>query len=446
MPIDVFMMQLSPTMTEGRIARWLKKEGDAVESGEVIAEVETDKATMELEAPEDGVLAKILAPEGSTVPVGAPIAVLAEEGEEVPDDYQPSAQAPAAEASSASAQPEAPPASSAPATPQPVAASSAPRPAQAEAPAAEPARPRRIKATPLARRLAKLKGVDLARIRGSGPGGRIIAADVERAARRGIRLGAAQPAPVLQRPAPQGPLPYHEDEIERITPTMMRKTIARRLSESKQLVPHFYLTADVAIDRLLDLRAQLNEAAQGAFKLSVNDFVVKAAAMALMDVPEANASWTDEAILRHKHAHISVAVALEDGLITPVVRYAEQKGIVEISNEIKELAARAREGKLKPEEYTGGTFSVSNLGMFGVKQFAAIVNPPEGAILAVGAGEKRPVVDEDGKITVRTVMTLTLSCDHRVIDGALGARLLAAIKRRLELPASLLVEGTSHAD
>ena len=283
-----------------------------------------------------------------------------------------------------------------------------------------------------------MKGIDLATIQGTGPGGRIIAADVERAASRGLRLGVQQAAPVPERKAATGPLPYHEDEYERVPHTMMRKTIARRLTAAKQEVPHFYLKVDVVADRLLDLRAQLNEAANGAFKLSVNDFIIKAAAMALVDVPRANASWTDEAILRHKHAHISVAVALEDGLITPVVRYAERKSVVEISQEIKALAARAREGKLAPEEYTGGTFTVSNLGMFGIKEFAAIINPPEAAILAVGTAEPRVVV-EDGKPVVRQVMTLTLSCDHRVIDGALGAELLAAIKRRLETPASLLL-------
>ncbi len=429
MPVDVRMLQLSPTMTEGRIARWLKKEGEAVESGEVLAEVETDKATMELEAPEDGVLAKIVAPEGATVPVGAPIAVLVEEGEELSADYVPAAEegAPAAE----EAKREAPAAEE----PAPEAAAQSARLAPAEA--AAPARRGRIKASPLARRLAKMKGVDLAAIRGTGPGGRIVAADVERAAARGIRLGAAA-VPVPERKAAAGPLPYHEDEFERVPHTMMRKTIARRLAAAKQEVPHFYLTVDVIADRLLDLRAQLNEAASGAFKLSVNDFILKAAAMALMDVPKANASWTDEAILRHRHAHISVAVALEDGLITPVVRYAERKSVVEISQEVRELAARAREGKLAPEEYTGGTFSVSNLGMFGIRQFAAIINPPEAAILAVGAAEPRVVVEENEPV-VRRVMTLTLSCDHRVIDGALGAELLAAIRRRLEAPASLLL-------
>ncbi len=431
MPIDVFMTQLSPTMTEGKIVRWLKKEGDALESGEILAEVETDKATMELEVVDEGVLHRILQPEGAVVPVGAPIAVIAEEGGEVPDDYAPEAAAPQAEApapESAAPQPE-PAAQAAPQREAPT----APQPAPATGSG-------RIKASPLARRLAKQKGINLAAIQGTGPGGRIVKADIERAARRGINLGGSADAttPPPARPLPAGPLPYHEDEYERVENSMMRKTIARRLTESKQHVPHFYLTVDVAMDRLMELRAQLNEAANGDFKLSVNDFIIKAVAKALMDVPAANASWTESHTLRHKHAHISVAVAIEGGLITPVVRFAEQKGIVDISNEVKELAARAREGGLKPEEYTGGTFSISNLGMYGIRQFAAIVNPPEGAILAVGATEERAVV-ESGHVCVRKMMTLTLSCDHRVVDGAVGAEFLAALKKHLECPAGILL-------
>ena len=441
MPIDVYMTQLSPTMTEGKIVRWLKKEGDELTSGEVLCEVETDKATMEMEVVDEGVLHKILQPEGSVVPVGTPIAVIAEEGEEVPDDYVPEGGASAEAAANATAAeaprpPQATPASQAEPRPAPQPASA---PAAAPAPAPAP-RAGRIKASPLARRLAKQKGINLAAIQGTGPGGRIVKADIERAARRGINLGlgAGETAPPPVRPLPAGPLPYHEDEYERVENSMMRKAIARRLVESKQQAPHFYLTVDVAMDRLMDLRAQLNEAAEGSFKLSVNDFIIKAVAKALMDVPAANATWTETHTLRHKHAHVSVAVAIEGGLITPVVRFAEQKGIVEISNEIKELAARARAGELKPEEYTGGTFSVSNLGMYGIKQFAAVVNPPEGAILAVGATEERPVV-ENGQIAVRKMMTLTLSCDHRVVDGAVGAEFLAALKKHLETPASVLI-------
>jgi pyruvate dehydrogenase E2 component (dihydrolipoyllysine-residue acetyltransferase) len=435
MPIDVYMTQLSPTMTEGRIARWLKKEGDTLTSGEILAEVETDKATMEMEVVDEGVLHKIIAAAGSTVPVGTPIAVIAEEGEKVPADYRPASGK--AEAAQPSEPAPAPVAASSP-SPQPT---PAPAPEQTPAPAAAPAAKRaRIKASPLARRLAKQKGINLAAISGSGPGGRITKADVEKAGKRGISLGADSAGFVAPpvRPLPAGPLPYHEDEYERVENSMMRKAIARRLVESKQQVPHFYLTIDVAMDRLMDLRAQLNDAAEGAFKLSVNDFVIKAVAKALVDVPAANASWTDSHTLRHKHAHISVAVAIDGGLITPVVRFAEQKGIVEISNEVKELAARAREGLLKPEDYSGGTFSISNLGMYGIKKFQAIVNPPEGAILAVGATEPRAEV-EGGQVVVRQMMSLTLSCDHRVVDGAVGAEFLAALKKHIETPASVLI-------
>ena len=429
MPIDLLMTQLSPTMTEGRIARWLKKEGDTLESGDVMAEIETDKATMEMEVVDEGLLHKILVPEGATVAVGTAIAVIAEDDEEVPDDYQPAAE-PAAEVATepvVEASPEAAPATvvSTPVT----------------AAVAEPAvDSKRIKASPLARRLAKQKGINLAAITGTGPKGRITKSDVEKAVKRGISLGGSAGAvvPPAPRPMPTGPLPYHEDEFERIENSMMRKAIARRLTESKQQVPHFYLSLDVEMDRLMDLRAQLNEAADGAFKLSVNDFVIKAVAKALMDVPAANASWTDSDTLMHKHAHVSVAVAIEGGLITPVIRFAEQKGIVDISNEVKELAGRARKGELQPEEYSGGTFSISNLGMYGIKQFSAIVNPPEGAILAVGGTEERPVV-KNGELTVAKVMTLTLSCDHRVVDGAIGAEYLAALKKHIEAPASVLI-------
>ncbi len=431
MPIDVFMTQLSPTMTEGKIARWLKKEGDMLESGEVLAEVETDKATMEVEVVDEGVLHKILAPAGSLVAVGLPIAVIAEDDEEVPADYAP--------ANSESSPVEAPEAVSSPAVvaPAPVAAAAV---APAPVAAAPVARSGRIKASPLARRLAKQKGINLAAIQGTGPKGRIVKADVENASRRGISLGGATAAvaPLPTRPLPQGPLPYHADEYDRIENSMMRKAISRRLSESKQTVPHFYLSVDVAMDRLMDLRGQLNEAADGAFKLSVNDFIVKAVAKGLVDVPAANASWTDSHTLMHKHAHISIAVAIEGGLITPVVRFAEQKAMTDISAEVKELAGRARAGELQPNEYSGGTFSISNLGMFGVKQFSAIVNPPEGAILAVGGTDERAVV-ENGAVVIKKMMTLTLSCDHRVVDGAVGAQFLAALKKHIECPAGLLI-------
>jgi len=438
MPIDVFMTQLSPTMTEGKIARWLKKEGDTLESGDVLAEVETDKATMEMEVVDEGILHKILAPEGAVVAVGTPIGVIAEDGEKVPADYQPEAGAAPAPEETVSKEP-APKEVTAPA------ARSAPAPApKSAAPTSAPAQAvnkgGRIKASPLARRMAKQKGVNLAAITGTGPNGRITRSDVESAVKRGINLGGATAAttPPPARPLPQGPLPYHEDEFERLENSMMRKAIARRLVESKQQVPHFYLTIDVVMDRLMDLRAQLNEAADGAFKLSVNDFIIKAVSKALVDVPAANASWTESHTLQHKHTHISVAVAIEGGLITPVIRFAEQKGVVDISSEVKELAGRAREGALQPEEYTGGTFSISNLGMYGIKQFAAIVNPPEGAILAVGGTEERAVV-EGGEVMVKKMMSLTLSCDHRVVDGAVGAEFLTALKKHLETPASVLI-------
>jgi len=429
MPIDVYMTQLSPTMTEGKIVRWLKKEGEELASGEVLVEVETDKATMEMEVVDEGILHKILQPEGSVVTVGTPIAVIAEEDEKIAEDYMPEGlgdapadAAPAASETLATSLPETAPPAAAPSVPAPAATAG------------------RIKASPLARRLAKQKGLNLAAISGTGQNGRITKADVEKAVRRGISLGGATSAttPLPVRPLPAGPLPYHQDEFEAVENSMMRKAISRRLSESKQTVPHFYLTLDVAMDRLMDLRAQLNEAANGAFKLSVNDFVIKAVSKALVDVPAANASWTDAHTLMHKHTHISVAVAIDGGLITPVIRFAEQKGIVDISAEVKELAGRAREGALKPEEYTGGTFSISNLGMFGIKQFAAIVNPPEGAILAVGGSEDRAVV-ENGQLTVKKMMTLTLSCDHRVVDGAVGAEFLVALKKHIEMPASVLI-------
>jgi pyruvate dehydrogenase E2 component (dihydrolipoyllysine-residue acetyltransferase) len=435
------MTQLSPTMTEGKIARWLKKEGDTLSSGEVLAEVETDKATMEMEVVDEGVLHKIISPAGAVVPVGSPIAVIAEEGEEVPADYKPKvgAQQVAPESEKPAAAPASQPAPAAATQPAAPQAQAAPAPQPSPA-AARGGNGRRVKASPLARRLAKQKGINLAAIAGSGPGGRITRTDIDKAAKRGINLGAgtaATASPPL-RPLPAGPMPYHADEYETLENSMMRKAIARRLVESKQQVPHFYLNIDVAMDRLMDLRAQLNEAADGAFKLSVNDFIIKAVAKALVDVPAANASWTDAATLRHRHAHISVAVALEGGLITPVIRFAEQKGIVDISNEVKELAGRAREGGLKPEEYSGGTFSISNLGMYGIKHFSAIINPPEGAILAVGATEARAVV-ENGKVVARQMMSLTLSCDHRVVDGAVGAEFLAALKKHIEAPASVLI-------
>jgi len=440
MPIDIFMTQLSPTMTEGKIARWLKKEGDTLESGDVLLEVETDKATMEVEVIDEGILHKIISPEGALVSVGAAIGIIADEGEEVAADYVPENNVDTpVEAASPKPSP-IPTPTQVPAAPAVAIAVPVPETAAVDMAAVErSANNKRIKASPLARRLAKQKGINLAALQGTGPNGRITQSDVESASKRGISLGmgsaTAIPGP---RPMPTGPLPYHADEYESVENSMMRKAISRRLTESKQQVPHFYLSLDVAMDRLMDLRAQLNESADGAFKLSVNDFIIKAVAKALVDVPAANASWTDTHTLKHKHAHISVAVSIEGGLITPVVRFAEQKSIVEISNEVKELAGRARKGALQPAEYSGGTFSISNLGMYGIKQFQAIVNPPEGAILAVGGTEDRAVV-EHGQVVVKKMMTLSLSCDHRVVDGAVGAEYLNALKKHIECPASVLI-------
>jgi len=436
MPIDIFMTQLSPTMTEGKIARWLKKEGDTLVSGEVMLEVETDKATMEVEVIDEGVLHKIIAPEGALIIVGEAIGVIAEDDEEVPADYVPegSGQEPVLETHGTPAAVEAEPTPTVVPAPNEIVV-----PAVDQAAVERAANDKRIKASPLARRLAKQKGINLAAITGTGPKGRIVKADIENAAKRGINLGGASfVAPTAIRPIPAGSMPYHTDEYEAIENSMMRKAIARRLTESKQQVPHFYLSLDVEMDRLMDLRAQLNESADGAFKLSVNDFVVKAVSKALVDVPAANASWADSHTYQHKHAHISIAVAIEGGLITPIVRFAEQKSIVDISNEIKELAGKARAGELKPEEYTGGTFSISNLGMYGIKQFQAIVNPPEGAILAVGGTEERAVA-ENGQVVIKKMMTLTLSCDHRVVDGTVGAEYLNALKKHIECPASVLI-------
>lgn len=403
MPIQVLMPALSPTMEEGTLAKWVAKEGDVIEAGDVIAEIETDKATMEVEAVDEGTLAKILVPEGTEgVAVNAPIALILEEGEDESalegfTPSAPSAPAPAAEA------PQAVPA----ATPVPAVKG--------------PDKGARIFASPLARRIAGQKGIDLSAIQGSGPKGRIIKRDVEGA-------GAMKPASA---PAITG------DAYDTVPLTAMRKTIAKRLTEAKQTVPHFYLTIDCRIDELLKARKAVNEA-QG-LKLSVNDFIIKASALALKKVPAANASFTPEAILMHHHADIGVAVAIEGGLITPIVRHAETKGLGQISDEVKDMAARAKDKKLMPEEYQGGSFSISNLGMFGIKEFSAVINPPHGAILAVGAGEKRPVVLADDTLGVATVMTCTLSCDHRVVDGAVGAEFLAAFKGFIEQPLSMLV-------
>ena len=434
MPISVLMPALSPTMTEGTLAKWSKTEGDRVESGDVLAEIETDKATMEIEAVDEGTLGKILVAEGTEgIPVNTPIALILEEGEDASAlDAAPAPSPPAAEAPKAAA-PEAAPESA----PKP--APGAPKPAPAPAPGS------RVIASPLARRLAAQGNLDLAQIQGSGPHGRIVKSDIEAtlAAAGGkastVAPAVSQAAPPAAARAPElSGLPGHTA----IPNSAMRKTVARRLTESSQTVPHFYLTIDCQLDKLLALRKELNarspEDGDGAYKISVNDFVIKASALALMRVPDANAMWTDDAILRFERADVSVAVSVEGGLITPIIRGADSKGLLEISQEMKALAAKARDGKLMPEDYEGGTFSVSNLGMFGIKQFTAIINPPQGCILAVGAGAPQAVV-KDGALAMATVMSCSLSVDHRVVDGAVGARFLAAFKPFIEDPVTMLL-------
>ncbi|MFQ6018893.1 MAG: pyruvate dehydrogenase complex dihydrolipoamide acetyltransferase [Kiloniellaceae bacterium] len=439
MPINVLMPALSPTMTEGGLAKWLVKEGDQVSAGDVIAEIETDKATMEVEAVDEGRVGKILFAEGASgIKVNEVIAILLEEGE---DASALAGAAPAAapdETAAAAPTPAPAPAAAREATPEP-----SPAPAVAPAPDG-----RRVFASPLARRMAGQAGLDLAAITGSGPHGRIVKRDIEAAVAGGVAAVAAPAAAPLAAPAPvtlpAGPsakefadllgMGYRQEPL-----TGMRKTIARRLSEAKQTVPHFYLTIDCEVDELLKIRKELNaRAAEGADKISVNDFVIRAAALSLTQVPAANASWDESGLLFYAHADISVAVATPGGLITPIVKQAETKGLAAISSEMKDLAARAREGKLKPEEYQGGSFSVSNLGMYGIKDFGAIINPPQGCILAVGAAEQRPVV-KDGALAVATVMSCTLSVDHRVVDGAVGAEFLAAFKKLIEYPAAMLL-------
>ena len=422
MPVNILMPALSPTMTEGNLAKWLKNEGDAVKSGDIICEIETDKATMEFEAADEGVLGKILVPGGTSgVKVNQPIAVLLLEGE----DASAISSAPAAAAPVAAAAPT-------------VAVATVPAAIPSAAPAASSGD--RVFASPLAKRIAKDGNVDLASVKGSGPHGRIVKADVEAALAAGpapAKAAAPAAAPVAPKPAaPVAASPF-EPAFEEIPNTSMRKVIARRLTEAKSTIPHFYLSIDCELDALLKVRADLNGRSD-AYKLSVNDFVVRAVALALKKVPAANASWGEEAIKRYKDVDISVAVATPTGLITPIVHHADHKGLAEISNEMKSLAAKARDGKLKPEEFQGGGFTISNLGMFGIKDFAAIINPPQGCILAVGAGEQRPVV-KSGALAVATVMTCTLSVDHRVVDGAVGAEFLAAFKKLVEDPLSMLL-------
>ncbi len=453
MPINVLMPALSPTMEKGNLAKWLKKEGDTIKSGDVLAEIETDKATMEVEAVDEGVLAKIVVPEGTAdVPVNDLIAIIAGEGEDVKAAASGGgATAPAPKAAAAEAPKEAKAEAAAAEKGYGVNPGAAPAPA-ASAPASSGGR---IAASPLARRLAKEAGLDLAAIQGSGPHGRIVERDVLAAKSGGAPKAAAAPQAAAAAPkAAAAPAPsmsddqvkklFAEGSYEEVPHDGMRKTIAKRLLEAKQTIPHFYLTIDCQLDALLALREQINAAApvtdgKPAYKLSVNDFVIKAHALALKRVPEANVSWTDGAMLKHKHADVGVAVSIPGGLITPIIRDACHKSLSAISNEMKDYAARAKARKLKPEEYQGGTTAVSNLGMFGVKDFAAIVNPPHATILAVGAGEKRPVVKADGTLGVATVMSVTLSTDHRAVDGALGAELMAAFKQLIENPMGMLV-------
>lgn len=445
MSTEILMPALSPTMEEGKLARWLVKEGDTVKSGDILAEIETDKATMEFEAVDEGRIGKILVPEGSEgVKVNAPIAVLLGEGEKAGAVDIPAAMKDIGAAVKAEA-------------PKPAEAARPAAPApKAEAPKAEAPKPAapapsragaRVFASPLARRIAASKGIDIAALSGSGPRGRIVKADVENA-----KPGAARPAPAAAAsaaaaaggvgvaPLPDAKLFYKPEDYEEIPHDSMRKAIAKRLTSAKTLIPHYYLSVDCDLTALMATREALNAAAgkNAAYKLSVNDFVMKASAMALMKHPDVNASWTENSIIRHKHADVGVAVALDFGLITPIVFKAETKGLAEISNEVKALAARAKEKKLKPQEYEGGSFSVSNMGMFGIKNFTSIINPPQSCIIAVGAGEERPVV-KDGKIEIATVMTITMSCDHRVVDGATGAKFLQTLKRFIEAPASMLL-------
>ncbi|MGB4057518.1 MAG: pyruvate dehydrogenase complex dihydrolipoamide acetyltransferase [Alphaproteobacteria bacterium] len=423
MPIKITMPALSPTMTEGNLARWLKKEGDAIKAGDVIAEIETDKATMEVEAVDEGILGKILVPAGTEkVPVNDVIGILLEEGESADSVILSGGRKPVVEGSSVSI-----PKKDPSITPELRSGSTR-----------DDKMGGRVFASPLARRIAKEKNIDISKIQGSGPNGRIVRKDIE-----GKLASAPASSAPSSRPAASGvdarkqadllgmaytPLP--NNQIKRVT--------AQRLQESKQLVPHFYLSVDCRLDALLEMRRQINDLANGAYKVSVNDFVIRAAAVALKAYPAANVSWTDDAVLQYTKADISVAVSTPNGLITPIVKAAEDKTLRQISEEVKDLAKRAREGKLKPQEFQGGSFTVSNLGMFGVKSFGAIINPPQSCILAVGAGEERPFV-ENGQIKIGNFMTCTLSVDHRSVDGTVGAEYLQHFKKFIENPAGLFI-------
>jgi pyruvate dehydrogenase E2 component (dihydrolipoamide acetyltransferase) len=445
MAVEILMPALSPTMEEGTLAKWLVKEGDAVKSGQILAEIETDKATMEFEAVDEGVVGKLLIAEGTAgVKVNTPIAVLLEDGEDAsaaaPKAEAPKAEAPKAEAAKAGAP------------------AAAPAPAASTAPAATSVASQgaRVFASPLARRIAKEKGLDLGAVTGSGPHGRIVRADVEGAQPGAVKSAAApvvEPGATAAAPAPAKPaggMPtgmaaetvlkmYADRPFEEVALDGMRRTVAARLTEAKQTIPHFYLRRDVKLDALMAFRETLNKQLEGrGVKLSVNDFIIKACAMALQAVPAANTVWAGDRMLRLKPSDVAVAVAVEGGLFTPVLRDAEKKSLSALSAEMKDLAGRAKTKKLAPHEYQGGSFAISNLGMMGIENFDAVINPPHGSILAVGAGVKKPVVMADGTIGVATVMSMTLSVDHRVIDGALGAEFLKAIIEALENPMVML--------
>jgi pyruvate dehydrogenase E2 component (dihydrolipoamide acetyltransferase) len=432
---NILMPALSPTMEEGKLSKWLVKEGDTVKSGDILAEIETDKATMEFEAVDEGRIGKLLVAECTEgVKVNAPIAILLEEGEKdgaVPA-ANPKANIPAAMKNIAEA-----------------VKAEVPKPAAAPVGAALPTQDvaKRVFASPLARRIAASKGIDIASLSGSGPRGRIVKSDVENA-KPDTKVvpapAAAAGGGIGVTPLPDARLLYPSGSYEEVPHDNMRKAIAKRLTSAKTLIPHYYLTVDMNLNALMAAREKMNAAAPKgkdkvpAYKLSVNDFIMKASAMALMKHPDVNASWTDTAILKHKDADVGVAVALDFGLITPIVFKAQTKGLVEISNEVKSLAARAKERKLKPSEYEGGGFSVSNLGMYGIKNFTSIINPPQSCIIAVGAGEERPIV-VNGKVEIATVMSVTMSADHRVVDGGTGAKFLQTLKQFIEEPASMLL-------
>ena len=435
MATNILMPALSPTMTEGTLSRWLKKEGEEVKAGDVIAEIETDKATMEVEAVDEGVLGRILVGDGTQgVKVNAPIAVLVEAGEKVPEGTPAPPKQEPPQQKAPDREPEPPgPARREPSTPPPV--------QTARGGNGQTAPEERLFVSPLARRMAQQAGIDLSGLKGSGPNGRIVKMDIE-AAMQGARPAPAAAAPPAPAARPSAPVPAITAPHHLVPNSTIRKVIARRLTEAKQTIPHFYVSIDVEIDAMLKLREQLNakspKEGPGAFRLSVNDLIIKAAAVTLRRIPKVNASYTEDNVILFDDVDISVAVSIPDGLITPIVRRADQKGLAAISNEMKDLIARAKSGKLKPEEFQGGGFSISNMGMYGVSEFAAVINPPQAAILAVAAGQQRPVV-KDGQIVVATMMTCTLSVDHRVVDGALGAEWLAAFKTVVEDPLSLML-------